>query len=148
MDISKIVWPLVIVAVLGLGWLVTEGGVNYQFKKYNEGATGTDPEKDALQEKGLSKLAGFLMTTFRYQKAADTYNAAIDRFPNGENVWWNSYQLARCQEKLKNFDEAVRLLVFIRDQDGDSHDERIPGFDNLNLRIQKLVETHEIKGVS
>lgn len=146
MDMSKIVYPLIIVVVIGAGWLVTSGGVNWQIKKYTEATPGADTERDALDEKGLSKVGGFLLGTLRYERAAAVYETAIERYPNGENVWWNLYQLARCQEKLERYEDAVRNLDILRTQDADSFDERVPDFDNLNLRIQKLVEIHEIPG--
>ena len=96
----------------------------------------------------LSCRRGFLLTTFRYERAAEVYQAAIDRYQNGENVWWNLYQLARCQEKLELYEEAVKTLSLLRDQNADGFDERVPDFNNLDLRIQKLIEIHEITGYS
>lgn len=147
MDVSKLIWALVIAAVVGGGWLLTSGGVNWQLTKYTEATPGEDADRDELDEAGLSKLGGFLLTTFRYEKAKEVYDLALDRYPDGKNIWWNLYQLARCEERLENYQDAVNCLVILRDQDGDSHDERVPNRDNLELRIQKLVETHELPPV-
>lgn len=146
MDMSKIVYPLIIVAVIGGGWLLTSGGVNWQFKKYTEATPGQDVEQDVLDEKGLSKLGGFLLGTLRFERASEVYEKAIERYPNGANIWWNYYQLARCYEKMEKYKEAVELLSYLSNEDGDSYDERVPNRDNLDLRIQKLVEVHEIPG--
>lgn len=146
MDMSKIVYPLIAVAVIGGAWLLTSGGVNWRYNNLTKATVGEDEDKDIADERGLSKLAGFLLGTLRYERAATVYQTAIDRYPNGKNVWWNLYQLARCQEKMELYEEAVVNLDILRTQDADSFDERVPDFDNLNMRIQKLVEVHEIPG--
>ena len=147
MDVSKLIWLLVIVVVVGGAWLFTSGGVNYQFNKYTETPVSEESaESQVAHEKGLSKLGGFLLSTFRYERAAEVYKTAIERYPTGENVWWNAYQLARAYEKMENYEEAVRWLVHLRDSDADAQDERVPGRDALGLRIQNLVEVHEIPG--
>ena len=145
MDVSKLIWALVIVAVIGGGWLFTSGGVNYMYKNATEATVGQDVERDKIDEATLSKWGGFLLSTFQYEKARKFYQTAVERYPTGANVWWNYYQLARAHEKLENYRDAVNILTQLRDQDADSHDERVPERDNLDLRIQKLKEVHDIK---
>jgi tetratricopeptide (TPR) repeat protein len=144
MDVSKLIWALVIVAVVGGGWLLTSGGVNYMYNNATKATVGQDASKDETDEAALSKWGGFLLSTFQYEKAQKFYQTAVDRYPAGKNFWWNCYQLARAEEKLKNYEKSVQILTMLRDQNADAQDERVPDFDNLNLRINKLRELHEI----
>ncbi len=143
MDVSKIVYPLIVAAVIGVGWLVTSAGVDYQFKKYSEAPSG-DVEKDALKEAGLSKLGGFLMRTFRYEKAGECFNTGITNYPDGKNYWYNNYRLAKCLEKMEKWDEATNILIYLRDKNAIEQDDRIPDQATLGLRIEKLIEIHEL----
>ncbi|PCJ53775.1 MAG: hypothetical protein COA73_14960 [Candidatus Hydrogenedentota bacterium] len=145
MDLSKVKWVVIVLVVVGGGWLVTEGGMDYVFNAATEELPGNDPEKDVIDEASLSKYGGFLLSTFRYTKAKIFYTAAIERYgPEGGNYYWNIYQLARCEEKMGNYESAVLLLRELHNVDGDAFDERVPGRDTLKLRIMKLVETHDL----
>ena len=143
MDVSKILYPLIIAAVLGLGWLLTSGGVNYQFKKYSEPSTG-DVEADSVKEAGLTKLGGFLMFTFRYEKAGQCFDTALTNYPDGKNYWYNYYRLAKCKEKAEKWGEAVSILIRLRDENAIEMDDRVPDQATLDGRIQKLIEVHEL----
>jgi tetratricopeptide (TPR) repeat protein len=145
MDLSKVKWVLIIVVVVGGGWLVTQGGMDYMFEKATKNLPGNDPEQDVLDEATLSKYGGFLLTTFRYKQAKVFYEAAIQRYDTkGKNYYFNNLQLARCEEKLENYREAVTILDNLYGVDADQYDERIPNQDKLKLRIMKLVEMHEL----
>ena len=85
-----------------------------------------------------------LLSTFRYEKAKQFYNEAIMRFPGGKNAFWNRYQLARCEDKLGNFQAEADLLFSLYEIDANQYDSRIPNLNELQLRIQKLVEVHEL----
>lgn len=151
MDMSKIIWPVIILAVAGLGWLGTSGGTSYLYKQYTKSTVGEDVDKDVKNEASLSKLAGFLMRTFQYKRAADYYQAAIEQFRTdksvGKNYWMNIYNQARCYEKLDEYEKAADNLVYLRDMNGDGQDERVPDYDTLNLRLQKLVEVNQLDPV-
>ncbi len=151
MDMSKIVWPVIILAVVGLGWLGTSGGTSYMYKQYTKSTVGEDVNKDVKNEASLSKLAGFLMKTFQYKRAAEYYQTAIDRYTTessvGKNYWMNIYNQTRCYEKLDDNDKAADNLVYLRDNNADGIDERVPDYDTLNLRLQKLVEVFQLDPV-
>jgi len=144
MDLSKVKWVVIIAIVVGGGWLATEGGINWAFKRATSGTPGESESADKINEATLTRYGGFLLATFRYEKAAKFYSEAISRFPNGANRYWNRYQLARCEDKLENYQNEVNLLYSLYEIDADQYDERIPGVDELQLRIQKLVEVHEL----
>lgn len=144
MDLSKVKWVVIIAIVVGGGWLATEGGVNWAFKRATSGTPGESESADATSEATLTRYGGFLMSTFRYERAKEFYTEAITRFPDGKNRYWNRYQLARCEDKLGNFQNEVDLLYSLYEIDADQYDERIPGVNELQLRIQKLVEVHEL----
>jgi hypothetical protein len=145
MDLSGLKWPLIIVVVVVLGWLVSEGGVNFMFKKFTE--TPVDQQSEAKQvsyEAGLSRLGGFLLLTLRISKAEEVLSEAVVRYPEGENALHNQYRLAKCYEKLGQYRKCAAILRDLRDLDAHDYDDRIPEADVLQLRIDKLAEVHEL----
>jgi tetratricopeptide (TPR) repeat protein len=144
MDLSKVKWVVIVAVVALVGWLGTEGGINWMYNRATSGTPGADAEKDKSDEATLTRYGGFLLSTFRYEKASKFYDEAIRRFPAGENRYWNRFRLARCYEKLDRIEEAVALLLFLWQEDADQYDERIPDRDTLKLRIQKLIEVNSL----
>jgi hypothetical protein len=144
MDLSKVKWVFIAAIVIGGGWLVTEGGINWAYNRATATAPGEDEAKDKVSETTLSRYGGFLLTTFRYEKARKFYNEAITRFPGGANAYYNRYQLARCEDKLGNFQNETDLLYSLWEIEAHQYDARVPNNDELKLRIQKLVEVHEL----
>lgn len=144
MDLSWLKWLVIVLVVFGLGWLVTSGGVNYMYNKATAGTVGVDAAKDKSNEAILTRYGGFLLSTFRYDRAKQFYSTALQRYPGGENRFWNRYQLARCHEKLDEMEESVNLLLYLYDENGNQYDSRVPNQDTLKLRIQKLIEVNQI----
>jgi hypothetical protein len=144
MDLSRLKWPLIIIVVVGIGYLLSDGGVRYLRAKFTEGEVGVDPKQDEFNEAGLSKLAGFLMLTFRYASAEEVLLDAMERYPEGKNVLHNEYRLAKCVEKQGRYKECVQRLVELRDMDAHQYDEDVPEHDILQHRIDNLVEVHEL----
>lgn len=145
MDLSGLKWPLIIVVVLVLGWLVSEGGINFMYNKFTE--TPVDQQDEAKQvayEAGLSRLGGFLLLTLRISKAEEVLSEALARYPDGKNALHNQYRLAKCYEKLGRYRECAMLLRDLRDTDAHDYDDRVPEGDVLQLRIDKLAEVHEL----
>jgi hypothetical protein len=134
----------IIAIVLGVGWLATEGGVNWAYNKATASTPGEDENTDKVSEATLSRYGGFLLSTFRYEKAKKFYNEAVTRYPAGANAYWNRYQLARCEDKLGNFQNETDLLYSLWEIDAHQYDARVPNVDELKLRIQKLVEVNEL----
>ena len=145
MDLSKLKWVLIAAVVIGGGWLVTEGGVNWVYKKATEATPGTNPEKDKIDESTLSRYGGFLLSTFRYEKAKKFYQSAIDRYPDGDKLWWNYYQMARCEEKLYNYQRAADILHMLWTEDADQYDERVPDQATLKIRLDNLIEINDLE---
>ena len=144
MDLSWMKWPLIIIVVVGIGWLLSAGGVDYMEGRYTKATPGDDEDKDISDEAGLSRLGGYMLATFRYQKAYGLYKKAVTRYPDGKNYWYNYYQMARCAERLEKYAEANDILHMLQDNDADSEDQRVPDNDTLRLRIQKLEGVHEL----
>lgn len=144
MDLSRLKWPLIIIVLIGVGWLVTDGGVKFLRGKFNEGEVGVDPKQDEYNEAGLSNLAGFLIKTFRYASAEQVLLDAMERYPEGKNYLNNKYRLAKCVEKQARYEECIQHLAALRDIDAHQYDERVPEVDVLNLRIDKIAETYEL----
>lgn len=144
MDLSRLKWPIIILVVVGAGWLTSSGGVNYMYNNFTKAEPGAEPARDKSDEAGLSRLGGFVLMTFRYEKAEEIFSTAITRYPGGANLWYNQYRLAKCKEKLEKYAEAVELLEGLIAADASSSDPRVPGADILRPRTDKLIEVHEI----
>ncbi|HOZ48028.1 MAG TPA: hypothetical protein PLO37_24185 [Candidatus Hydrogenedentes bacterium] len=144
MDLSGLKWPLIIVVVVGVGFLLSSSGTNYMFKKFTQSEAGVDAAKDKHDEAGLSKLGGFLLMTFRYQKANEVFGTAVGRYPQGANVWYNKYRMVKCAEKLKNYAGAAAILNELMNARASEVDSRVPEEANLRLRRDKLIEIHQL----
>ena len=145
MDLSKLKWVIIAAIVIGGGWLVTEGGINWVYDNATKEAPGADPDKDKTDENTLSRYGGFLLATFRYEKAKKFYQSAIDRYPEGDNLWWNYYQMARCEEKLYNYQRAADILHMLWTEDADQHDERVPDRATLRRRLDNMIEINDLE---
>lgn len=144
MDLSKVKWVVLAVVVIGGIFLVTEPGVNYMIGRFSATTSGADAKRDELNEAGLSRVGTFLMMTGRYAKADEVFDLAYEKFPNGVNADYNYFRQARCAEKKKDFERAVRILEDLIAANAHSKDPRIPESDALRLRADKLIETHEL----
>lgn len=146
MDVSGLKWPVIIVVILGLGWLGTAGGVNYMYGQFTATTPGANPEQDIKDEEGLSKLGGYLMYTWQFQKANQVLQTSIDRYgASGKNYWHNQYRQVKCFEKAGNYQQAYNKLTMLANMNANSIDDRVPNRDNLSLRAQKLKEVHELQ---
>ena len=145
MDLSRLKWPLIIIVGVGAIWLLTDPGVKFLRNHFNQGEVGPDPKKDEYNEAGLSKLAGFLMLTFRYKDAEQVLLEAMEKYPEGVHYFHNKYRLAKCVEKQGRYDECVDILVELRDENAHQYDEQnVPEPDILQARIDKLIEMYEL----
>lgn len=145
MDLSKLKWVIIAAIVIGGGWLVTEGGINWVYDNATKEAPGADPDKDKTDENTLSRYGGFLMATFRYEKAKKFYQSAIDRYPEGDNLWWNYYRMARCEERLYNYQRAADILHMLWTENANQHDERVDDQPTLKRRLDTLIEFNDLQ---
>ncbi len=145
MDLSKLKWVLIAAVVIGGGWLVTEGGINWVYNNATEATPGADPDKDSINESTLSRYGGFLLATFRYEKAKRFYQTAIDRYPDGANLWWNYYQMARCEEKLYNYQRTADIFHMLWSEDANQYDDRVPDQSTLKRRLDQLIELNDLE---
>lgn len=144
MDLTWLKWLVIILVVLGVGWLFTSGGVNYMEKKFSQ--PPADETAALANEAGLSKLGGFLLKTFRYDRARQVFEKATNTYPDGANALYNYYRLVKCYEKLGQYQDAADTLAYLSSIDAHSMDKRVPESSNLDLRRAKLIEVHELPG--
>ena len=144
MDLSGLKWPLIIAAVVGLGWLFTEGGVNWMYTKATANTPGQDAEQDKFDEATLSRVGGYLQRMWRYEKATKFFETACERYPSGENYWYNVYRLHTCYERRGDPQRALELLEYLMAEGASEIDSRVPVNDNLGLRANKLREVFEL----
>lgn len=146
MDLSGLKWPVIILVIIGIGWLASSGGVNYMHKSFTKATPGVDAARDATDEAGLTRLANYLLYLWRYDKAETVLNDIFDRYGRtGKNYYLNSYRLALVYEKQKRFQEAYNVLQELIGEEAGEIDDRVPNRDNLSLRASKLKELYELQ---
>ncbi len=143
MDLSKLKWPLIVAAIAGIIWLTTDPGVDYLYRRYS-GDPGGDPERAERNEAALSRLAGFLMATLRFQRAEYVLEDVLHMYPEGKNGTYNLYRLSRVKGKLHKYEEAVKILDALVEQNAHAIDERVPENSVLQYRRTTLVEVHDL----
>ncbi|MCK5861057.1 MAG: hypothetical protein KAH38_01140 [Candidatus Hydrogenedentes bacterium] len=143
MDLSGLKWPIIIVVVVGIGFLATSPGINYMVTKFTTAVPGQDVERDKIDEMGLTRVGGYLLYLFKYQKAKAVMQMSIDRYgPGGANYWYNKYRIVRCLEKMKQYEVAHSVLQELVTNDAKQYDKRVPNNDNLRMRASKLKAVH------
>ncbi len=143
MDLSRVKWVALAAVVVVLGWLFTEPGISYLHRKFTSDPGG-DPQKAEAYEAGLSRLGGFLLRTLRYGWAERVFEDALRLYPDGKNSRYVLYRLAKTKEKRGDYRTAVMILERLMLENAHALDDRVPDNDVLNLRRNKLVETHEL----
>jgi tetratricopeptide (TPR) repeat protein len=147
MDLSGLKWPLIIAAVVGIGWLASSGGVSWMQSNFTKHEVGADPERDKLDEAGLSRLATYVLYLWKYEKAKELMELAIDRYGDqGANYWFNVYRLSTCNERLGNYEKAVEDIDYLIQNNAETMDDRVPTNDNLALKAAKIREVNELPG--
>jgi hypothetical protein len=148
MDLSGLKWPIIIALVVLLGWLGTGPGISWMQGNFEKATPGEDATKDETDEAGLTRLAGYALWTFQYEKALEIMESAISRYDkNGKNYWFNQYRLVKCYEKRgtqEGYQAAYNILRALEQADAEQFDDRVPNRDNLSLRAAKLKEVHDL----
>lgn len=146
MDLSGLKWPAIILAVTGLIWLVSSGGVNYMVGSFTKVPVGQDAARDKSDEAGLTSVGTFLLWTLRYEKAAEVLTLATERYgTGGANYYFNQLRLAKCWEKLGKMEAAYKIIKDLADVNAKQYDGRIPDQAELNGRAAKLKEVHNLQ---
>jgi tetratricopeptide (TPR) repeat protein len=145
MDLSWLKWPSIVLVVALVFWLLSSGGVNFMYNKFTSTPPGENAEVDKRNEAGLTKLGNYLMKTLRYSRAEEVIQRAVDDYgPEADHYWLNVYRLVRLAEKREDYEHAVELLEYLIDQDAPSRESSIPQIENLEARVEKLIEVHEL----
>lgn len=146
MDLSGLKWPLIIVIIVGIGFLASSPGVNWMVTRYTQATPGQDVDRDRRDEAGLSRIAGYLLYQWRYEKALETMQTAVNRYGTaGANYWNNLYRMAKCMEKLNRMQESYTLLQELISANAHEIDKRVAENENLQLRATKLKEVHNLQ---
>lgn len=145
MDLSFLKWPIIILVIVGIGFLFTSPGVNWMVNRYTKATVGQDMGKDLTDENGLTRIGGYLLFTWQYQKAYDTMNLSVQRYgADGRNYHYNLYRMARCLDRLERYKESYNILEQLIQVNAHEFDNRVADNDNLRLRADKLKEVHEL----
>lgn len=146
MDLSGLKWPLIIVVVVGVGWLATSGGVNWMYKNFTAAAPGVDAQQDLRDEAGLTKLATYTYYLWKWEKTIAIIETSINRYgESAPNYWYNLERLSTCYDRIGDYQTSYNILKQLMDANAHEIDERVGNFDNLNLRASKLREMHELR---
>ena len=145
MDLSGLKWPVIILVIVAVGWLMSSGGVNWMVNNFTKATPGQDVERDKLDEAGLSRVSKYLVLIFRYEKASQVLETALDRYPNGPNYWNNLSRLSTCYDKMRRYQDAYNIIQELMANDAHSKDPRVPVNESLRLRADKLKEVHELR---
>lgn len=144
MDLGKIKWPVIILAVLGVIWFLSPAGAAYMYKRYSQGEPGANAELDKKNEAGLSFHGGLQLRMLQFKTAKRFLQTAVDRYPDGANHWANMARLAIIHERLGNFAEAADIMDMLVANNAHERDGRVSSNDYLRARSEKLREVHEI----
>ena len=146
MDLSGLKWPLIIVVIVAIAWLLSSGGTSFMVSKFTAATPGEDANRDKIDEVGLSRVGGYLLKMWRYDKAAAVFQMAIDRYgPQGPNYWYNIYRQAKCYEKMEQWQTSYNVLMSLIAANAHQYDDRVPINENLQLRAAKLKEVHQLQ---
>lgn len=146
MDLSRLKWPLIIVALAGIGWLGTSGGVGWMYDTYTEATPGVDPKRDQRDEAGLSRIGGYTFHLWQWEKAIDILETAIERYGEvGANYWFNLERLSTCYDRIGEYQVSYDLLQVLIRARAHELDERVSHNDNLKLRAEKLKEMYDLR---
>jgi len=146
MDLSGLKWPAIILAVSGVIWLASSGGVNYVVGGFTKATPGQDAARDKRDEAGLTSMGTYLMWTLRYEKAAEVLGTATERYSTrGANYYYNQLRLAKCWEKLKRMQKAYDILRDLAEVNAKQYDDRLPTQAELTARAAKLKEVNDLQ---
>ncbi len=146
MDLSGLKWPIIIVVIVGVGFLASSPGINYMVNNFTKATPGQDEERDKIDEAGLTRVAGYLLYLWRYERSLAVMQLAIDRYgPDGANYWYNKYRMARCLDRLERYQQSYNVLQELMAADAQQYDSRVADNDTLRLRASKLKEMHNLK---
>lgn len=146
MDLSFLKWPLIILVIVGVAFLFTSPGVNFMVNRYTKATVGQDAQRDIKDEAGLSRIGGYLLYMWQYQRAYDTMQLAIDRYgSDGANYWYNLYRMARCLDRMERYRESYDMLQQLINANAHDIDDRVANNDNLRLRAAKLKEVQGLE---
>ncbi|OQB41734.1 MAG: hypothetical protein BWY09_00546 [Candidatus Hydrogenedentes bacterium ADurb.Bin179] len=146
MDLSGLKWPVLILVIVGIGFLASSPGINFMVGRYTKSTPGQNAELDTRDEVGLTHIAGYLLYQWRYQRAYDIMKLAVDRYgASGANCWYNKYRMAKCLEKLGRIQESCTLLEELMAANAHAVDARVADNNNLKLRITKIKEVNELQ---
>ncbi len=146
MDLSGLKWPIIIAVIVGIGWLGSGPGINWMIKNFTKAVVGQNAERDKTDEAGLTRVSGYLLMLWKYEKAKNVMEICMNRYgPSAPNYWYNVYRRAKCYEKLGNFQQAYKILKRLESESAEQYHDSVPTNDALRLRAQKLKEVHELQ---
>lgn len=144
MDLSGLKWPLILMLVAVLVFLVSTPGIDFMFNQFS-----ADPGDDALRarryEEALSRLGGFCILSLRLEKGRMILEYALEHYPDGANAYFNKYRLYRIYRKLGRMETAVKILDTLLDENAHAKDHRVPSNDVLELERNKLIELYDME---
>jgi len=111
MNVAILKWPIIILLIVGVLWLLSSAGTNWLHKRLLEA------EPSESNEDHLTTLASFLAKTMRYEKAYEVSRDTLEKYPypDGKLSLINMYRMGRMAEKLGRPRETVARWSVVRD---------------------------------
>jgi len=125
---DKLRLPAIILAVVGLIYLLSSPGINACFRAAQK---GTSPTRGRI----VYFLSNVCISTFRYGQAVRILEVALDKYPGHASARNGLYNYGLCLERLGRSNEAIAAYQqYLSKYPEDSRKQKVQN------KIEKLVE--------
>lgn len=156
MDLSGLKWPIIIVVVALMGWLVSSGGQTWMENRLLDYKVSENEDLNKANEQALSNLGGFFIKTMQYERGIRVLMNSIERYgEDGKNYYFNINRCSRTHEaigdstanrekQIEHYTKALQMLKFLIENNAHAIDERVPETDVLRLRATDIAENNQL----
>jgi TolA-binding protein len=111
--------PIIIVAVIGVVYLMSAPGINACFRQMQQGHS-------AGRGSALYSLSTICISTFRYNQAVSILQVTLDKYPDHPKARNGLYNYGLCREKLSRPEQAVAAYEkYLAKYPNDSREQKI-----------------------
>ncbi len=118
-DVGRMKLPIIIVAVIGVVYLLSAPGINACFRKMQRGHS---PGRGSA----LYSLSTICISTFRYNQAVSILRVTLDKYPDHPKARNGMYNYALCLERLGRPAQAISAYQsYVAKYPNDSRKQKI-----------------------
>lgn len=156
MDLSGLKWPIIIVVVALLGWLVSSGGQTWMETRLLEYKVSENEDLNKANEQALTNLGNVFIKTMQRERGIRVLMNSIERYgEDGKNYYLNIYRCSRAHETLgdatanrekqiEHYTKALQMLRYLIENNAHDIDAEIPETDVLRLRATDIAENNQL----